>query len=150
MRKWSIIYSLGLLLILGIAVALMPAGAQTISCSPKFDPHFLNIALPPPSVVKATIRFEEADVADIDPSTILLEGSLPPDTTYLISGGLLAEFDGYMVVSIMQAKIAHMGIAPPYKVWLTIAGKLYASAGGTPFSGSGYIKAWAPHSPPPP
>lgn len=150
MKKETLIYSVVLLLILTSLVIFSPAGAQIITASVKFDPHFLNLARPPPSVVKATIRFENESVKDIDPSTIMLEGTLPPDTTYLIPGGLVAEFDGYMVVNIINAKIAHMGIAPPYKVWLTITGNLYAEAGGTPFSGSGYIKTWSPHSPPPP
>jgi len=150
MRKGTLIYSMILLLILAVALILMPAGAQTISASVKFDPHFINMSLPAPSVVKAEIRFEVASVADINRSTILLEGTLPPDTTYLVPGALVAEFDGTMVVNIMWAKIAHMGIAPPYKVWLTITGNLNATAGGTPFSGSGYIKTWAPHTPAPP
>jgi hypothetical protein len=139
-----------LLVILIVGVVLLPARAQTITASVKFSPHFIDLGRPPPSVVKATIRFEEADVADINSSTILLDGTLPPSTTYLIPGGLVAEFDGYMVANILNAKIAHMGIAPPYKVWLTITGNLYDYAGGNQFSGSGYIKAWAPHSPPPP
>ena len=137
------------LLILIGGVAFLPVGAD-ISASVKFDPHFLNLARPAPRVFEAKIRFEEESVADINSSTILLEGSLPPSTTYLIPGALVAEFDGYAVKNIMLAKIAHLGIAPPYKVWLTITGNFYVSAGGTLFSGSGYIKAWAPHTPPPP
>ena len=144
MRKRTLIYSMILPLILWIAVVVTPASAQIISASVKFDPHFLNLALPAPSVVKAVIRFEEASVADINRSTILLEATLPPDTTYRVPGALVAEFDGCMVVNIIQAKIAHWGIAPPYKVWLTITGNLNATAGGTPFSGSGYIKVWTP------
>jgi len=144
-------FSILLLLVIG-GVAFLPAGAQTIVGSAKFDPDRIDLALPAPSVVKATIRFDKPyDVKDIDPSTILLEGSLPPSTTYLIAGGLVAEFDGEMVVNIIWAKIYHIGVVtPPYKVWLTITGNLNASAGGTSFSATGYIKIIVPHTQPPP
>lgn len=153
MRKGTLVYSLILLLILAAAVIFMPAGAQTITASVKFDPDRIDLARPAPSVVKGTIRFTSGapeNVKDINRSTILLESTLPPDTTYLIPGALVAEFDGQTVVNIMNAKITHMGLDPNLKVYLTITGNLNATAGGTSFSGTGYIKARAPHSPPPP
>lgn len=154
MRKGTLIYSVILLVILTSLVAFSPAGATTITGSAKFDPRKIDLALPSPSVVKATIRFENESVKDINASTILLEGSLPPDTTYLIPGALVAEFWGTGVVNILWGKITHMGdigdLMPPYKIWLTITGNLKDTAGGTSFSATGYIKIIVHHSPPPP
>lgn len=151
MRKGTLIYSVILLLILTSLVAFSPAGAEIIIGSAKFDPNRIDLSLPDPSVVKATIRFENESVTDINASTILLEGSLPIDTTYLVPGALVAEFDGTGVVNILWGKITHMGaLAPPYKIWLTITGNLKDTAGGTPFSATGYIKIEVHHTPPPP
>lgn len=157
MRKGTLIYSVILLAILTSLVVFSPAGAETIIGSAKFDPNNIDLDLPSPSVVKGTIRFASDDpnsVLDINASTVLLEGSLPPDTTYVTplgKGGIVAEFDGTGVVNILWSKITHMGaLAPPYKIWLTITGNLVDTAGGTPFSAEGYIKIVVPHSPPPP
>lgn len=151
MRKGTLAYSVILLVILTSLVAFSPAGAATITGSAKFDPNRIDLSLPDPRVVKATIRFENESVTDINASTILLEASLPADTTYLVPGGLVAEFDGTGVVNIIWGKITHMGaLAPPYKIWLTITGNLIDTAGGTPFSAEGYIKIVVHYSPPPP
>lgn len=154
MRKGSLIYSLLLLIILGAAIMLMPAGAQTITGSAHFDPYKIDLDLPAPSVEKAIIRFDkgqDANPHDINTSTILLEGSLPPDDTYTVPGGLVAEFDGEMFVNILWAKIYHIGmLEPPYKIYLTITGNLKNEAGGTPFSVTGAVKILVPRTPPPP
>lgn len=154
MRKGTLIYSVVLLVILASLVAFSPAGAETIIGSARFDPNKVDLSLPDPSVVKGTIRFASNDpnsVKDINASTVLLEGSLPPDTTYLIPGGLVGEFDGTGVVNILWGKITHMGALPANrKVYITITGKLKDTAGGTPFSAEGYIKVELPNSPPPP
>jgi hypothetical protein len=150
MRKGTLIYSVILLGILISLVAFSPAGAETIIGTAKFDPNNIDLSLPDPRVVKGTIRFETESVADINASTVLLEGSLPPDTTYLISGGLTCEFDGTGVVNILWGKITHMGEIFHKKIWLTITGKLVDTAGGTPFSAEGYFKLEVPNSPPPP
>jgi len=143
-----------LLLVLIGTTVFMPAGAETITGSAHFDPDRIDLELPAPSTVKGTIRFPSGPgptVKDINTSTILLEGSLPPDSTYSIPGGLVCVFDGEMVVNILWAKIYHMGMPPPpYKIWLSITGNLNDSAGGTPFSATGYIKLVVPHTPPPP
>lgn len=143
-----------LLLVLIGATIFLPVGAETIIGSAKFDPNDIDLALPAPSAVEGTIRFPSNStytVKDINASTILLEGSLPPDSTYPIHGGLVAVFDGQMVVNILWARVYHIGtLTPPYKVWLTITGNVNDSAGGTPFSAEGYIKIVVPHSPPPP
>lgn len=158
MKKGTLLYSVILLLVLGATVAFMPAGAETITGAVKFDPDRINLALPAPSVVKGTIRFPSNasyTVKDINASTILLGDPLAPSSTYFIKGGLVAVFDGGMVVNILWGKIYHMGVLPPNrKVWLTITGKLNNTApspyGGAPFSAQGYIKVWLPYDPPPP
>jgi len=142
------------LLILIGGVAFLPVGgADTIIGSAKFDPNRFDLDYGfGVSAVEATIRFDEPyDVKDINASTILLEGSLAPDNTYVISGGLVAEFDAVMVEYIIWAKIYHIDdLVPPYKIWLTITGKLNETAGGTFFSATGYIKIIVPHSALPP
>jgi len=154
MRKGTLIYSVILLVILTSLVVFSPAGAATITGSIKFDPNRIDLSLPDPSVVEAKIRFESGEGGnprDINASTVLLEGSLPPDTTSFAPGTLIAEFDGTGVVNIIWGKITHMGaLAPPYKIWLTITGNLIDTKGGTPFSATGYIRIEVHHSPPPP
>ena len=154
MRKGTLIYSVILLAILASLVAFSPAGATIIDGSAKFDPDRIDLDLPDPSVVKAIIRFESSqheNPRDINASTVLLEGSLPPDNTYFAPGSLVAEFDGTGVVNILWGKITHIGaLAPPYKISLTITGNLVDTAGGKPFSAEGAIKIVVPHSPPPP
>jgi len=155
--KKDLVLSSGFLVLLVIligATVFLPVGAETIIGSAHFDPSGIDLALPAPSVVKGTIRFPSKSpysVKDINASTVLLEDSLPPDNTYLIPGGLVADFDGEIVVNILWAQIYHIGaLTPPYKVWLTITGKLNDTAGGIPFEAEGYIKIVVPHSPPPP
>lgn len=142
---------LTLILILVSAVVLLPASATTVVGSAKYDPDYIDLSMSNPSVVNGTIRFPSGNgptVKDINASTILLEGSLPPLNTFLIPGALVATFDGDMVINIIWAKVYHMGALPPSaKVYLTITGNLIDSAGGTPFTASGYIKV-AVHSPP--
>jgi len=155
MKKHLILPSSLLILLLFLigGVVFLPAGAATIIGSAKFDPDRVDLALPAPSIVKATIRFPSGSpykVSDIDPSTILLEGSLSPSTTYLIPGGLVAVFDGDTVVNIIWARIYHVGMPPPpHKISLTITGNLYSSAGGTPFSATGSIRIVVPRTPEP-
>lgn len=146
-------FVIALVAMISVAVFL-PVGAATITGSAKFDPNRIDLNLPAPSMVEAKIRFESSQHAnprDIDASTILLEGSLPPDTTYQAPGTLVAEFDGEIVVALLWARIYHIGVlTPPYKIWLTITGNLNEAAGGTPFSAEGYIRIVVHHSPPPP
>ena len=154
MRKGTLIYSVVLLVILTSLVAFSPAGAATVTGTTIFDPRIIDLSLPDPSVVKGKIRFPSnasETVKDINASTVLLEGSLPPDTTYHIPGALVAEFDGTGVVNILWGKITHMGaLAPPYKIYITVTGNLKDTAGGTPFSCTGFIKIEVHHTPPPP
>ena len=154
MRKGTLIYSVILLVILTSLVAFSPPAAAIINGSAKFEPKSMDMSLPAPRVVQANIRFESSqheNPRDINASTVLLEGSLLPDNTYFVPGSLLAEFDGTGVKNIIWGKITHMGaLAPPYKILLTITGNLIDTAGGTPFSATGYIKIVVHYSPPPP
>jgi len=142
------------LLILMGATAFLPAAAETIEGSADFEPSRLDLQSGfGVAWVEGTIRFPSGKpytVKDINTSTILLEGTLPASSTYSIPGGLVARFDSQIVEFIIQAKINHLGLAPPYKIWLTITGNLKSSAGGTPFSATGYIKIIVPRGPPPP
>jgi len=139
-----------LVIILGLAW-LLPAGAETITGTAKFEPKKIDLSLPPPSVLESTIRFEEEKTENINVSTILLEGSLPPSATYNTSGGLVCEFNGQLVVNIVWAKIYHIGLlAPPYKIWMAVTGRLKDTAGGTPFIAETYLKIIVHYSPPPP
>jgi len=151
------LFLLSFLLVLIAGSAFLPAGAQTIEGSAHFDPdkYYLSSIGFGVAVVKAEIRFPSGKgptTKDINASTILLEGSVPPDTAYNITGGLVAEFDADMAESVLLAKIAHLAgtLGPPYKVWLIITGNLKATAGGTPFTASGYIRIVLPRSPGPP
>jgi hypothetical protein len=154
--KRDLLLSCGFLILLAVLVGMVvfsPGAAEGITGTIIWDPTKIDLSLPAPSVVKAAIRFPSNasyTVKDINASTLLLEGSTPPDTTYLIPGSLVAEFDGEMVVSMLWARIYHMGtLAPPYKIYLTITGKLKDSAGGTAFSVTGDLKIIVHHSPEP-
>lgn len=155
--KKDLLLSSGFLVLLAIILGLawlLPVGAATIAGNTKFEPYKIDLSLPPPSIVEAEIRFESGEGAnpkDINLSTILLEGSLPPSTSYYIPGGVLAEFDGQLFVNILWAKIYHIGLlTPPYKIYLTATGNLIDSEGATPFSAPGAVKIIVHYSPPPP
>ncbi|UCE29022.1 MAG: hypothetical protein JSV85_07130 [Candidatus Bathyarchaeota archaeon] len=155
MRKGTLAYSVILLAILVSLVAFSPASAATIVGSAKFEPKRVDLSLSAPSVVKAEIHFEsDGQPRWINISTVLLEGSLAPDSAYmdpLAVNTLIAEFDGQLVINIIWGKITHLGaLAPPYKIWLTITGNLKDEYGGTPFSCIGSIKIIVHHTPPPP
>lgn len=154
MRKGTLVYSVILLVILTSLIAFSPPATAIIDGSAKFYPDRIDELLPAPSVVEARIRFESSQHVNprvINASTIMLEGSLPPDTTRFAPGSLIVEFDGTMVKNIMWGKITHMGtLAPPYKIWLTITGNLIDTEGGRPFSAEGSIKIVVHHSPPTP
>ncbi|UCG45485.1 MAG: hypothetical protein JSV58_01510 [Candidatus Bathyarchaeota archaeon] len=154
MRKGTVAYSVVLLLILASLVAFAPPAAAVIEGSIKWDPYKVDLSLPSPSTFTALIRFESGEGGnprDINASTVLLEGSLAPDATIYVPGAVEAEFDGTGVVNILWGEITHLGqLAPPYKIWLTITGKLIDSAGATPFSCTGEVKLIVHHSPPPP
>jgi hypothetical protein len=127
----------------------------------KLDPKDMDL-YEPDEIVTATIRFRSAHgenerVVEINTSTVLLEGTLPPipgsNSTSTSPFEYTCDFDGYSVRDIMWLKIYHVGMEPNpqgnYVVDLTITGKLYD---GTEFTGTGHIqvKPHKHHSPPPP
>jgi len=154
-RAW--ILPIGFLILLAILIgaqALLPVLAETIIGSANYNPDYIYDLSMPPNVVDGTVRFPSGGgptVKDINVTTVMLEGSLPPQSTNLIAGGLVCTFDGEMVGNIIWAKVYHMGNLPPNnKVYLTITGNLKQSLGAVPFSAGGYIKIGVKHSPPPP
>ena len=155
MREYSVLMTLGLLSMLLIGLQLSASPTMSIEAEQvKFEPKLFNLTDPEPVI--AHIKFpepHERNTTDIDPSTVLLEGSLQPMSNWTTRAPpeFVAEFDGTGVVNILWGKITHMGaLAPPYKIWITVTGYLKDTEGGTPFSCTGYIKIIVHHSPPPP
>lgn len=155
--------TLGLSVVLAamfVGTLLMPAAtAAIVADSVKFEPKRMDL-YNPEEIVTVTIRFpvDEAEtekrVLEINTSTVLLEGTLPPipgsNSTRAKPPEYLCDFDGYSVRDIMWMKIAHDKPNPQgiYTIHLTITGNLYD---GTPFNGKGHIQVRpTQHSPPPP
>ena len=151
----TLIFSAAFTVLLG-ATFFMPASATIVAESVKFEPKKMDLTMPD-EIVTATIRFGDPyteDVLNIDPSTVLLDGSLAPLSwaTATKPPEFIAHFDGYMVRDILWSKVYHMGAIKPnpqgiYVVHLIITGELYDE---TPFTGTGHIKVTVPHSSPPP
>lgn len=157
--KKDVVLSSGFLIILVILIAgaaFLPTGAaQTIIGSARFEPKRFDLTYGfGVSVVEGTIRFPSGKgptVKDINCSTILLEGSLPPSSTYRIPGGLVCRYDATLLEYIVWAKLYHVGVTEiPKKIWLTTYGSLNQTAGGTAFEAAGDIKIIIPNSPSPP
>lgn len=117
----------------------------------KFEPKLFDLSNP--ELVIVHVKFPEPyerNITDVDPSTVLLEGCIPPlntSTTYA-PPEFIAEFDGYMVANALWGKIYHMGITTPKpwvptKVELQISGKL---VDGTDWHGIGKIKIVIPET----
>jgi len=157
----TIIFSV-VLIALFVGTLLMPAATATIVAKTvTFEPKDMDL-YEPEEIVTATIRFsaahgEDQRVVEINTSTVLLEGTLPPipgsNSTRTQPPEYSCDFDGFSVRDIMWLKIYHVGMEPNpqgnYVVHLTITGSLYD---GTPFTGTGHIQV-KPHkysSPPPP
>jgi len=158
----TLVFSVGLI-VLFAGVLLIPATTATIVADAvKFEPKTMDL-YDPEEIVTATIRFtnttEETEqrVVEINTSTVLLEGSVPPiagsNSTSSKPPEYSCDFDGPSVRDVMWLKIYHIGMTPNpqgnYVVDLTITGNLYD---GTPFTGTGHIqvKPHKGHSPPPP
>jgi len=160
-RALTLVFST-LFVVLIMGTLLMPAAVATIVAETvKFDPKDMDL-YDPDEIVTATIVFKSAHgenerVVEINTSTVLLEGTLPPipgsNSTRTAPFEYSCDFDGYSVRDIMWLKIYHVGMEPNpqgnYVVDLTITGKLYD---GTPFTGTGHIqvKPKKQSSPPPP
>jgi len=163
-RDWILpVGSLIFLLALIGGLALQPVVGQAFVVGVRYDPARIDLHEPDPAYINATLDFPTGySVSDINASTILLEGTVPSETSlnYVIDAKFnkyYAVFDGTAVVNIIWVKLYHMGVVDPtvhkpFKVYLTITGNLNDSAGGTQFTGTGYIavKIYSSTPPPPP
>ncbi len=149
------------LIMLFVGTLLIPAATATIVAKTvTFEPKYMDLYYPE-EIVTATIRFspakgEDQRVVEIDTSTVLLEGTVPPisgsNSTGTKPPEYRCDFDGPSVRDVIWLKIYHIGMVPNpqgnYVVDLTITGNLYD---GTPFTGTGHIQVKPKHhSPPPP
>lgn len=124
---------------------LLPmATAETISATVTVDPEKINIydTCPPDSVFIATVKFpkEYRDrQMDINGSTVLLDGAIPPLREDKSPGKYKAFFDRRTVYTHVELKIAHLQIPEPYKnveLELKVTGTLYDN---TPFEGTDIV-----------
>lgn len=152
MRKYSVLMMLGLLsmLLVGLHLSASSISTSTIEAEQvKFEPKLFNFTNPEPVI--AHVKFPqpyEKNTTNVDPTTVLLEGSLRPTNTWTTRAPpeFVAEFDGNTVAGILWSKIYHMGITTPHpwtptKIELHISGKL---SDGTDWYGIGEIKVVIP------
>jgi hypothetical protein len=155
------------LLVAGTVVLMSSTGQEPLIADQlKFIPK--DIDMENTAALNAEIKLTDAEnntvVEDIDASTVLLEGSVAPTSTwieYRVNGKpklFAAMFDGNAVKGLLWYMIGHMGISMP-KPWnpliihLTITGQL---DDGTPWEGtatvlvSNWASGGAPPPPPPP
>lgn len=130
----------------GLLVAPM-ATASTIQAEVNFDPDKINLMTGSDGwtspVVSASIRlpkpYKKSVDENINVSTILLEGFIPPNSTQLDRTVCKCFFDRQIVQDHLWLKTAHMGYNPPFKnqeVEMKATGNLND---GTPFEGSDTI-----------
>ena len=122
------------------------ATASTIQADVDFDPDKINLMTGPDGwtspVFMAFIRFPKPykqSIDEIDVSTILLEGFIPPLGVELTNIVCKAFFDRQVVMDHLWLETAHMGYIPPFKneeLEMTVTGNLND---GTPFEGSDII-----------
>lgn len=154
MRKYSVLMMLGLLsmLLIGLQLSASPTTASAIEADQvKFEPKLFHLDNPEPII--AHIKFPkpyERNTTDVDPSTVRLEGSILPLSTWTTRAPpeFVAEFDRYMVAAILWGRIYHMGITTPKpwvptKIELEISGKFFD---GTDWHGIGEIKILIPET----
>lgn len=152
MRKYSVLMALGLLsmLLLGLRLSASPTTTSTIEAEQvKFEPKLFDLDNPERVIVH--VKFPEPyerNTTDVDPSTVRLEGSIPPVDAWTPHAPpeFVAEFDRYLVRARIWAIIYHMGITTPKpwvptKVEMQISGKLFD---GTDWHGTGEIKILIP------
>jgi len=139
------------MLLIGLQLSASPTTALAIEAEQvKFEPKLFDLENPE-TIVTVHVKFPEPyerNTTDVDPSTVRLEGSIPPlnTSTTVAPPEFIAEFDGDMVATILWGKIYHMGITTPKpwvptKVELEISGKLFD---GTEWHGIGKIKIFIP------
>jgi hypothetical protein len=154
MRKYSVLMMLGLLsmLLLGLQLSASPTNASIIEAEQvKFEPKLFHLNMP--ENVTVHVKFPEPyerNVTYVNASTVLLERSIPPMNSWKTRAPpeFVAEFDGYIVASIINATISHMGVTTPHswvptKVELQISGELFD---GTKWVGVGKIKIMIPET----
>lgn len=157
-KHLTIVFALGLLVILGGAVILVSLGTTPLQAAVKFDPNFIDWDSPAPPYWEAYVRAGEGSdfpARDIDCDTVMFEGSVPAKQgeSYIYKGACVVKFDGQAVLNIIDARIAHMGVPPdattktPIRYDFTVTGKLLD---GTDFMGTGWIKVRFPYGLPPP
>jgi hypothetical protein len=143
-----------LVVLLAGAIAFNTFGAvKDLKLKVKWRPVTYTLGNPVPDPWNAEIFFAPAlDLNQIDPNTILMEGTYTPSgTPYLLSGTpprMAVPFYGYDVLRALLSKTSHM--APgTYHIYLEITGNLKPEYGGTPFTGSGAIDLVVPDVSPP-
>jgi hypothetical protein len=151
----TVTYSLILLAIVTGLIFSPPVIAQTLDARIEYEPDTIQWDRPAPDWIYANISAKgNWDVSQIDIYTVLLEGTVPADTTegsfWVYRRTFNCRFDGQSVINVISVKIIHMGITDPnphrpYRIPLEITGNL---TDGTPFAGTGYIAVKFPESPP--
>jgi len=167
MRTWKLALACLLAFSVFVGIAFLPGTqAKVLKAGVIIEPHRVDLGSQMPPEVTAIIKIVGAyDVTQIDSSTILMEGYLPPlwtEIRILITDEgeeelrLVAGFDGNGVEAILWAKIYHLGITTPNpnapaKIGLDVTGNLLPEYGGTAFAGTGDLKVIIPvNNPPPP
>jgi len=145
-----------LALLLGASTFII-IGASTpiIAEQVKITPKPFDLENSDDVIVQVKLSIDDEPVVDqIDPDTVLLEGFIAPDNTWIIGAppNFYAQFDGHVVANWVMVKISHMGITTPkpwvpIKITLKITGLLYNE---TPWEGTGDIKVFIPGNPTPP
>jgi len=132
-------------ILLSVGVVIVLSGGRPRAPRVTCDPSTYSLDTPAPDEWKATISGRSRR-AEIDPSTILLEGVYEPVSTYSSRRrGVYAYFDGDIVKHCLMIKCPHL--APGvYHIGLEITGEL---TDGTTFSCTGYIDVTVPNVPPP-
>lgn len=152
MRKYSVLMTLGLLLmvLLGFQLSASPATTPIIEAGVNIHPEVFN--LKQQGVITAHIvNLTKDDVSyslqDVNKSTVELRygGNLIADALHVTVGDnkLVAKFDATVVADYIWLHILyHMGTVPPqekYPVTLTVSGELL---NGDPFVGHDTIKVF--------
>jgi len=163
LRKQSL-FSLALLalLIVGIIGLTNPAGSVLTASQLKFIPKHYDLMNG--ADLEAQIQLTDENnvtlVDEIDPTSVRLEGSVPPTTTWIEynqagkPSRFHAVFAASAVTGVIWHIIQHMDIARP-KPWVPIPLRLYVYGkliNGTLWEGSAILSLynWAGGPPPPP
>jgi len=151
----SMVYVLGLSLVVGVLVLTVPSTASEITATVDINPETLNLNSSG-TWITVYIELSGYNVEDINVSTVLLEEFVPAETNPKYGfvknpeikdrdgdgiPELMVKFDRQMVINYIWDRLCHMGIVPLSKeggeVDLTITGELI---NGTSFEGSDTIR----------